>query len=205
MLADYNLTSWPASISRSLFCSCTPCCPSSDQRCTHSCFARFLLWSLCSKGSCPPCWRCCWCVPSPLFFVNHSNPSHTRQGTPTKQPGMIAQMAATAGSVAVGSTIGHGISSMLFGGSSSTPATEQPAQQTQAQQPMGAISCEDRAKGELTLQFNSVCLIDTCVPRRFQPVHGESRLEFLRMVSGPTEGRMFSLPFFPACCHGRHP
>lgn len=29
---------------------------------------------------------------------------------------MMAQMAATAGSVAVGSTIGHGISSMLFGG-----------------------------------------------------------------------------------------
>ncbi|KAG5646720.1 hypothetical protein DXG03_002402 [Asterophora parasitica] len=31
-------------------------------------------------------------------------------------PGMLAQMAATAGSVAVGSTIGHGLSSMLFGG-----------------------------------------------------------------------------------------
>ncbi|KAG8812288.1 hypothetical protein FRC19_003265 [Serendipita sp. 401] len=63
----------------------------------------------------------------------------------TKQPGMIAQMAATAGSVAVGSTIGHGISNMLFGGR----AQEAPAdagsnsmQQTTA----GGGSCEFQAK-----------------------------------------------------------
>jgi len=41
---------------------------------------------------------------------------------------MLTQMAATAGSVAVGSTIGHGLSSMLFGGSSSS-TTEQPSNQ----------------------------------------------------------------------------
>jgi len=45
---------------------------------------------------------------------------------------MIAQMAATAGSVAIGSTIGHGLSSMLFGGSSS--AAEQPSNQDLATQ-----------------------------------------------------------------------
>merc|ERR1712096_125139 len=43
-----------------------------------------------------------------------------------QQPGMMAQMAATAGSVAVGSAVGHvvgaGISSMFSGGSSSEPA-----------------------------------------------------------------------------------
>ncbi|OBZ67336.1 Mitochondrial intermembrane space cysteine motif-containing protein MIX17 [Grifola frondosa] len=67
---------------------------------------------------------------------------------------MLAQMAATAGSVAVGSTIGHGISSMLFGGSSSQPAAApeayaQPAQaspvQQQSYQGQG-ISCEVQAK-----------------------------------------------------------
>ncbi|KAF8905259.1 hypothetical protein CPB84DRAFT_1772068 [Gymnopilus junonius] len=55
---------------------------------------------------------------------------------------MLAQMAATAGSVAVGSTIGHGISSLLFGGGS---ASEAPAQAAPAQQQQ-SISCETQAK-----------------------------------------------------------
>ena len=58
-------------------------------------------------------------------------------------------MAATAGSVAVGSTIGHGLSSMLFGGSSnaSAPVEAQapPVQQQQGYQANGF--CEDKAKG----------------------------------------------------------
>ncbi|KAF8223044.1 hypothetical protein L208DRAFT_1319122, partial [Tricholoma matsutake] len=65
-----------------------------------------------------------------------------------KQPGMLAQMAATAGSVAVGSTIGHGLSSMIFGGSSnsSTPVEAQapPVQQQQGYQAAGL--CEDKAR-----------------------------------------------------------
>ncbi|KAK7447463.1 hypothetical protein VKT23_014173 [Stygiomarasmius scandens] len=69
---------------------------------------------------------------------------------PTKEPGMLAQMAATAGSVAIGSTIGHGISSMLFGGGghSSAPVEQQqaPAQQAPAQQWSGGLSCETQAK-----------------------------------------------------------
>ncbi|CCL98208.1 uncharacterized protein FIBRA_00202 [Fibroporia radiculosa] len=70
------------------------------------------------------------------------------QAAPTQQPGMLAQMAATAGSVAVGSTIGHGLSHMLFGGSSSAapaPEAAAPPVQQQAYQAQGA-SCEIQAK-----------------------------------------------------------
>lgn len=60
---------------------------------------------------------------------------------------MMAQMAATAGSVAVGSTIGHGISSMLFGGGGSAAAPEAQAPPVQQQQYQSNISCEVQAKG----------------------------------------------------------
>lgn len=66
---------------------------------------------------------------------------------------MLAQMAATAGSVAVGSTIGHGLSSMLFGGGGSSHAAEAPAAPpATAQAPInqyssqGGVSCEVQAK-----------------------------------------------------------
>ena len=63
---------------------------------------------------------------------------------------MIAQMAATAGSVAIGSTIGHGISSMLFGGSSSAPVDSQaPPQQAYQAQQAGGLNCDAMAKGIL--------------------------------------------------------
>ncbi|KAH9941718.1 uncharacterized protein BXZ73DRAFT_74909 [Epithele typhae] len=75
-------------------------------------------------------------------------PPHAAQAS-SGQPGMLAQMAATAGSVAVGSTIGHGLSSMLFGGSSHpAPAPVDqaaPVQQQTYQQPQG-MSCEIQAK-----------------------------------------------------------
>ena len=78
-------------------------------------------------------------------------PAGVNSAAQPKQPGMIAQMAATAGSVAVGSTIGHGISSMLFGGGGGAAATEGQAppvqQQTQQTQQTGGISCEVQAKG----------------------------------------------------------
>lgn len=60
---------------------------------------------------------------------------------------MMAQMAATAGSVAIGSTIGHGLSNMLFGGSSSTPAEAQAPPAQQQQQFQSGASCEIQAKG----------------------------------------------------------
>jgi hypothetical protein len=57
----------------------------------------------------------------------------------------MAQMAATAGSVAIGSTIGHGLSNMLFGGSSEAAAPAQTAAPVQNQQ--SSISCEVQARG----------------------------------------------------------
>ncbi|KAI0370543.1 hypothetical protein BV20DRAFT_966446 [Pilatotrama ljubarskyi] len=69
------------------------------------------------------------------------------QAAQGSQPGLLAQMAATAGSVAVGSTIGHGISNMLFGSSHSAPATpEAPAAPVQQQQQAQGMSCEVQAK-----------------------------------------------------------
>lgn len=79
-----------------------------------------------------------------------SSPPVTSAATNTTSnaPGLFSQMAATAGGVAVGSTIGHGLSSMLFGSSpQSAPPVEQPV--SQAQQPYAQqhqISCEVQAK-----------------------------------------------------------
>ncbi|KAJ6627877.1 hypothetical protein B0H10DRAFT_1992441 [Mycena sp. CBHHK59/15] len=61
----------------------------------------------------------------------------------SKPPGMFAQMAATAGSVAVGSTIGHGISNMLFGSGGGAAEAQVPTAQQQQQTNM---SCEIPAK-----------------------------------------------------------
>lgn len=85
--------------------------------------------------------------PAPPANVPHTS-SASQSGT--QQPGMLAQMAATAGSVAVGSTIGHGLSSMLFGGGghAAAPEAAQP-QSTPVQQQQSGISCEVQAKGTL--------------------------------------------------------
>ncbi|CCC71460.1 hypothetical protein NCAS_0H01500 [Naumovozyma castellii] len=73
-------------------------------------------------------------------------------GAQPRQPGMFAQMASTAAGVAVGSTVGHAVSGLLFGGGSA-PA-EQPVQQ-QAMDPYAsqrtldqepAQSCDGAAK-----------------------------------------------------------
>ena len=71
---------------------------------------------------------------------------------------MLAQMAATAGSVAVGSTIGHGLSSMLFGSSSHAPA---PVEQAAAPAPQNfqqgaGLSCDVQARGTCTIYFPCV-------------------------------------------------
>lgn len=69
---------------------------------------------------------------------------------------MMAQMAATAGSVAAGSVIGHGISSMLFGGGGghAAAATEAPAAAPPMQQQQSSgIQCELQAKG--TCRWNT--------------------------------------------------
>ncbi|KAJ3767837.1 hypothetical protein FB446DRAFT_695817 [Lentinula raphanica] len=77
--------------------------------------------------------------------VSHAPPAAAAASS-SGQPGMLAQMAATAGSVAVGSTIGHGISSMLFGGSSTpAPAVEAAQAPPAARNPTG-INCEVQAR-----------------------------------------------------------
>lgn len=72
-------------------------------------------------------------------------------------------MASTAAGVAVGSSVGHGISNMLFGGGGSAPAPEaqqqampegynqqQPGAWGQSSQQMNAGgNCEGQSKGEL--------------------------------------------------------
>jgi len=92
-------------------------------------------------------------------------------------------MAATAGSVAVGSTIGHGISSMLFGGGGqAAPAQEAPASAppVQHQQARG-ISCEVQAKGEFIILGYVFQLMSfrTC---RIHRLSWQGRLSFVHMV-----------------------
>ncbi|THH19133.1 hypothetical protein EW146_g1991 [Bondarzewia mesenterica] len=85
-------------------------------------------------------------APAPPAHTQTHAPPQTA-AAPTKEPGMLSQMAATAGSVAIGSTIGHGISSMLFGGSSSAaPAAEQQQAPVNQMQQGSGISCEVQAK-----------------------------------------------------------
>lgn len=80
---------------------------------------------------------------APTTHAPAAAPPKTQAGAQPQQPGMMAQMAATAGSVAVGSTIGHGISHMLFGGRGGEQAEAPPA----SQQTSAAGSCEFQAKG----------------------------------------------------------
>nr|CAB3230419.1 coiled-coil-helix-coiled-coil-helix domain-containing protein 2, mitochondrial-like [Phallusia mammillata] len=71
--------------------------------------------------------------PSP---VRRSAPAPTRQPAPrpptqmaapqSQGPGLMGQMAATAGGVAVGSVIGHGVSSALFGGGGGSGNNQSP-------------------------------------------------------------------------------
>lgn len=84
-------------------------------------------------------------------------PAQQQAATSSGGGGLFGQMASTAAGVAVGSTVGHGLSSMLFGGggSQAAPAPEQQqpynvqAQEfAQEQSRMGA-SCEAQSKGAL--------------------------------------------------------
>ncbi|KAN0131648.1 hypothetical protein V8E53_010490 [Lactarius tabidus] len=85
--------------------------------------------------------------PAPAPPAKTSAPAAPAQTQASSGPGMLAQMAATAGSVAVGSTIGHGISSMLFGGRSE-PAPAEQQQQAVPQQNTSSFAqnCEVQAK-----------------------------------------------------------
>jgi coiled-coil-helix-coiled-coil-helix domain-containing protein 2 len=98
-----------------------------------------------SRPSAPSGSRSASTVAAPAPAAAHAPPAPPKTQTQTQagsqQPGMLAQMAATAGSVAIGSTIGHGVSNMLFGGRSEGAEAPPAAQQTTT------ASCELQAKG----------------------------------------------------------
>ncbi|GAA5857477.1 hypothetical protein JCM8547_009292 [Rhodosporidiobolus lusitaniae] len=104
------------------------------------------------------------CVPPPSFpplstSLASPPPAHhapppapvAHAPAPSAGPGLFGQMASTAAGVAVGSTVGHGLSSMLFGGggSSSAPveaAPTQPVEQQTFQQARMGGACDVQAK-----------------------------------------------------------
>ncbi|VDM55142.1 unnamed protein product [Angiostrongylus costaricensis] len=57
-------------------------------------------------------------------------PLGTPATAPSQGPGLLGQMAATAGGVAIGSAVGHAVGNMMTGGGSSTPESA-PAQAVQ--------------------------------------------------------------------------
>ncbi|WFD34110.1 hypothetical protein MCUN1_000942 [Malassezia cuniculi] len=70
-----------------------------------------------------------------------SQPVHVQSSS---GPGLFGQMASTAAGVAVGSTVGHGLSNMLFGGRSEpVPAAAAPQEYAQQSAP---INCEVQSK-----------------------------------------------------------
>lgn len=122
----------------------------------------------------------------------YGNPAHAPAppaAAQSKEPGLFAQMAATAGGVAVGSAVGHGISSMLFGGSSShAPAPVEQSAPVQQQAYQRGPSCEVQAK-----DFTQ-CLEKADFPSC------SWYLEQLKAVSR----FQLNLFFFRVCSHGAH-
>jgi len=104
-------------------------------------------------------------------------------------PGMLGQMAATAGSVAIGSTIGHGLSNMLFGSSSTSGGQAEPVQ-TQ-QQPLGS-QCDFQVKGA----YLSVCLSPYFGTLQSKTMNAGRRVE--EYVTWHTPDRIFSEETRPA-------
>ncbi|CAF1116325.1 unnamed protein product [Brachionus calyciflorus] len=71
-------------------------------------------------------------VPAPAPAAHQPQVVHMQPAQ--KQPGLFAQMAATAGGVAVGSAVGHTIGAAMTGAFSG--GSSQPQQQQQVQQPI---------------------------------------------------------------------
>ncbi|KAL1892789.1 hypothetical protein Sste5346_006872 [Sporothrix stenoceras] len=65
---------------------------------------------------------------------------------PSQGPGLFGQMASTAAGVAIGSTVGHAVSGMLFGGGSSS--SEAPAAAPQAAAPQQQYGAPSSAQQE---------------------------------------------------------
>ncbi|CAO1633029.1 unnamed protein product [Sympodiomycopsis kandeliae] len=105
------------------------------------------------------------------YQQSHAQPAHTpAPAAASGGGGLFSNMASTAAGVAVGSTVGHGLSNMLFGGGSqAAPAPEQPynvqaagAQEfAQEQSRMGA-SCEAQSKDFLRCLEATNNNMDSC-------------------------------------------
>jgi len=93
--------------------------------------------------------------PAPSQVPAHAPPPASQPMAAPAQSqggGMMKQMAATAGGVAIGSVVGHGMSSMLFGGgdkAQSEPAqAQQPAAPQQYQDPYQQQPPQQQQQGE---------------------------------------------------------
>lgn len=82
--------------------------------------------------------------PPPVPAAQQSSVPAIQQPT-SSGPGLFGQMASTAAGVAVGHTMGQGLSSMLFGGSKEEAPVTTPQQQPFEQQRIGG-QCETAAK-----------------------------------------------------------
>ncbi|OCB90021.1 hypothetical protein A7U60_g2783 [Sanghuangporus baumii] len=86
-------------------------------------------------------------APAPGYGHSPAAPAPPTAAAPSREPGMLTQMAANMGSVAAGSVIGHGISRAIFGGSEAAPApAPEPAAQAAPVQQTSGISCDVQAK-----------------------------------------------------------
>lgn len=102
--------------------------------------------------------------PAPNYPAQQHQPqqhpsAYQQQQQQPRQPGLFANMASTAAGVAVGSSVGHAVSGMLFGGGGGQGGAE--PQQAQQQQPpqgydgynaqsqvQGAANCDAHSKGK---------------------------------------------------------
>ncbi|KAG0148103.1 hypothetical protein CROQUDRAFT_132100 [Cronartium quercuum f. sp. fusiforme G11] len=85
--------------------------------------------------------------PAPVPHAPHSSVPAVQAPT-SSGPGLFGQMASTAAGVAVGHTMGQGLSSMLFGGSSSKeePSASAPIQQQSFEERRMGGQCDIPAK-----------------------------------------------------------
>ncbi|CAG0896404.1 unnamed protein product [Darwinula stevensoni] len=84
------------------------------------------------RASPPPAARAAPPPPPPSYAASHHAPAHPPPSAPMpamaqpRQPGLMAQMATTAGGVAIGSVVGHALTGALSGGRSDAPAQQAP-------------------------------------------------------------------------------
>ncbi|KAH9813161.1 hypothetical protein DFH28DRAFT_1129141 [Melampsora americana] len=82
-------------------------------------------------------------APAPVPHQTHSSVP-TVQAPTSNAPGLFGQMASTAAGVAVGHTVGHGLSNMLFGGGGGSSSKEETSATAPVQQHQ---SFEERRMG----------------------------------------------------------